>query len=301
MKQHTLASAVTISGKGLHSGAEVCLNILPAAINTGYIFFRTDIEGCPSVRAIATNVKDTSRGTTISENNTSVSTIEHLIAACYASGIDNAEFHINGPEVPILDGSSRFYIAEFQKIGITEQEADVQIMNLHENVSYSNENGTIITISPADNFSVEVVVDYGKAMPPQTAKLDNLADFATELANCRTFVFLSEIEFLLNLNLIKGGDLDNAIVLVDKILPQSEYDRIAKLCGKNTIPAQESGVLNTIKLQFDNEPARHKLLDLIGDLALCGYRYNAKITATKLGHFANTEASKLLREYFQTR
>ena len=298
MKQKTIADAVKLSGRGLHFGKESTLTIMPAQPDSGYVFVRTDLDGYPKIKAVADNVNETSRGTTITENGVGVSTIEHLMAATFAMGIDNAEFHVDGPEVPILDGSSRFYVEAFKKVGIVEQEAELKVMNLDETIIFSNDNGTEITLFPADKYSAKVVVDYGKAMPTQTAELSCLSDFATEVANCRTFVFLSEIEPLLKMNLIKGGDLDNAIVVVDKVLPQSEYDRIAALCGKESMKVQESGILNTLKLQFDNEPARHKLLDIVGDLALCGFRFNARIEALRPGHSANTQISKELRQYF---
>ena len=301
MKQKTLADTVRLKGRGLHFGKESTLTVMPADPNSGYVFVRTDLDDCPRIRAISDNVNETSRGTTITENGISVSTIEHLMAATYAMGIDNAEFHIDGPEVPILDGSARFYIELFSKAGVVEQDAELKIYSLSEPLKYSNEQGTEITLYPSEKYSAKVLVEYGKAMPQQIAELNDLSDFAAEIANCRTFVFLSEIEPLLKMNLIKGGDLDNAIVLVDKVLPQSEYDRIATLFGKETIKAQESGVLNTLKLQFDNEPARHKLLDIIGDLALCGFRFNANIDAVRPGHFANTQFSKELRKYFKTK
>ena len=298
MKQKTIACAVKLSGRGLHLGKISTLTVMPAEPNSGYVFVRTDLEGCPRIKAIADNVNETSRGTTIDENGVSVSTIEHLMAATYAMGIDNAEFHIDGPEVPILDGSSHYYVEAFSKAGVVEQDAELKVLTLDEPLSYSNGKGTEITLSPADNYSAKVVVDYGSALPTQTAELSGLGDFASEIANCRTFVFLSEIEFLLKMNLIKGGDLDNAIVVVDKVLPQSEYDRIAALCGKESMKVQENGILNTLKLQFDNEPARHKLLDIIGDLALCGFRFNARIEALRPGHSANSQISKKLRQYF---
>lgn len=301
MKQKTVAGEISLSGMGLHLGKMSTLTVKPAKPNSGYVFVRTDLEGKPHVKAIADNVNATSRGTTLEENGVSISTIEHLMAATYAMGIDNAEFHIDGPEVPILDGSSRLYVEEYKKVGLVEQDADLKVLDIEEPLKYSNENGTEITLYPADKYSVKVLVDYGKAMSPQTAELIDISNFATEIASCRTFVFLSEIEPLLKMNLIKGGDLDNAIVVVDKVLPQSEYDRIAALCGKDSMKAQEGGILNNLKLQFDNEPARHKLLDIIGDLALCGFRFNARIEATRPGHFANTQFSKQLRQYFKSR
>ena len=298
MKQKTLSGTVRLSGKGLHLGKVSTLTIMPAKPNSGYVFVRTDLDDNPHVRPIADNVNETSRGPTIEENGVSISTIEHLMAATYAMGIDNAEFHVDGPEVPIFDGSSRIYVEEYKKIGIVEQDAEQKVLDLDAPLKYSNDNGTEITLYPSDKYSAKVIVDYGKALPTQTAELYDISDFANEIANCRTFVFISEIEPLLKMNLIKGGDLDNAIVVVDKILPQSEYDRIAALCGKESMKAQESGILNNLKLQFDNEPARHKLLDIIGDLALCGFRFNARIEAVRPGHFANTQFSKELRQYF---
>lgn len=301
MKQKTLSEEIRLSGKGLHFGKPSTLNIKPAKPNSGYVFVRTDLDGLPRVKAIADNVNATSRGTTIEENGVSISTIEHLIAATYAMGIDNAEFHIDGPEVPILDGSSRFYVEEYKKVGIIEQDAELKVLNIEEPIKYTNENGTEISIYPSDNYSAKVLVDYGNAMPAQVAEMSDISHFANEIANCRTFVFISEIEPLIKMNLIKGGDLDNAIVVVDKVLPQSEYDRIAALCGKESIKAQENGILNNLKLQFDNEPARHKLLDIIGDLALCGFRFNARIDAVRPGHFANTQVSKKLRQYLKNK
>ncbi len=301
MKQKTIAAEIRLTGRGLHFGKESALTIKPAEPNSGYVFVRTDLDGCPRVKAVADNVNATSRGTTIEENGVSVSTIEHLLAATYAMGIDNAEFCIDGPEVPILDGSSKYYVEGYAKVGVVEQDAELRVLDIAEPIHYSNGKGTEITINPSDSYSVKVLVDYGAAMPAQTAELSNLDGFASEIANCRTFVFLSEIEPLLKMNLIKGGDLDNAIVVVDKVLPQSEYDRIAAICGKESIKAQESGVLNTLKLQFDNEPARHKLLDIIGDLALCGFRFNARIDAVRPGHSANTQLSKDLRHYLLNR
>jgi len=301
MKQKTIAAEISLSGRGLHFGKVSTLTVKPAAPNSGYVFVRTDLEGSPRVKAVADNVNATSRGTTIEENGVSISTIEHLLAATYAMGIDNAEFHIDGPEVPILDGSSRYYVEFYNKVGIVEQDAELKVLSVDEPIKFSNGNGTEITISPSEKYSVKVLVDYGAAMPSQTAELSDLSRFAEEISRCRTFVFLSEIEPLIKMNLIKGGDLENAIVVVDKVLPQSEYDRIAAILGKESIKAQESGILNILKLQFENEPARHKLLDIIGDLALCGFRFNARIEAVRPGHSANTQLSKELRHYLLKR
>lgn len=297
MKQKTVSTEISLSGKGLHTGKETTIIIKPAKSNTGYVFVRTDLPGNPIIHAVANNVVDTSRGTTIAENGCTVSTIEHLLAAVYSFGIDNAEFHISGPEVPILDGSSKYYIEQLQKIGAVDQDADVTVRNIDEEISYTYQN-TSITLMPSDKLSLDVYIDYGvESVPPQTAVLNDVKDFASQISVCRTFVFLSEIEQLLKLDLIKGGDLDNAIVIVDKLLSQEDYNRIASLCGKETMKVQDGGILNNLKLQYENEPARHKLLDVIGDIALCGFRFNAKIKAVRPGHKANTELSKQLRQY----
>ncbi|MDD4150033.1 MAG: bifunctional UDP-3-O-[3-hydroxymyristoyl] N-acetylglucosamine deacetylase/3-hydroxyacyl-ACP dehydratase [Bacteroidales bacterium] len=301
MKQKTISKEVSLKGPGLHFGQITNLDIKPAAPNTGYTFIRTDLEGNPSVLAIADNVTDTSRGTTISKGDASISTIEHLLAATYALGVDNVIFEINGPEVPILDGSSKYFIEAYHKAGIIEQDATLTIYEINENLSFIDEERDIeINIYPDKNYNLKVLVDYkSEILSNQFAFLNNLKDFTKNVASCRTFVFLSELEPLLHLNLIKGGDLDNAIVIVDKESSQEEFDRLAKLFNKPSVAVQSSGVLNNLKLQFTNEPARHKLLDLIGDLALTGYRFNASIMARRPGHYGNTEMAKLIRKYIE--
>jgi len=287
MKQKTILKEVSLKGSGLHFGKITNLLIKPAEENTGYIFIRTDLAGKPSILAIIDNVTDTSRGTTISNGSASVSTIEHLLAATYALGVDNVIFEIDGPEVPILDGSSKYFVEAYHKAGIVEQNAELKIYEISENLSFIDEERDIeINIYPDKNYNLKVLVDYrSELLSNQFAFLNSLKDFTKNISSCRTFVFLSELEPLLHLNLIKGGDLDNAIVIVDKESSQEEFDRLAKLFKKPSVEVQSSGVLNNLKLQFTNEPARHKLLDIIGDLALTGYRFKASIMARRPGHY----------------
>lgn len=299
MKQKTILKEVRLEGPGLHFGQQTNLILKPAKPNTGYVFIRTDIESKPEIPALAEFVSDTSRGTTVAKNGASVSTIEHLIAATYALGIDNIIFEIDGPEVPILDGSSKYFVEAIFNAGIVEQEALLKVYDLRENISFIDEERDIeINVFPDSTYKLKVLVDYkSELLSNQYSVLNHLKDFTQEISSCRTFVFLSELEPLLRLNLIKGGDLDNAIVIVDKQSTQEEFNRLAKLFNKPSVSAQTSGVLNNLKLQFSNEPARHKLLDLVGDLALTGYRFNANIIARRPGHYGNTELAKLIREH----
>ena len=303
MKQRTILKEVSIEGPGLHFGQKTSLTIKPAAPDTGYVFIRTDLDGQPEIPAIADYVADTSRGTTIAKNSASVSTIEHLLAATYSLGIDNVIFEINGPEVPILDGSSKYFVQLYHKAGTKEQDADLVIYDIDENICFVDEERDIeINLFPDTTYKLKVLVDYkSEILSNQYAFLNNLKDFTKGVAACRTFVFLSELEPLLRLNLIKGGDLDNAIVIVDKETNQEEFDRLAELFNKPSVAVQSSGVLNNLKLQFPNEPARHKLLDIIGDLALTGYRFNGSILARRPGHFGNTEMAKMIRNHIQSK
>jgi UDP-3-O-[3-hydroxymyristoyl] N-acetylglucosamine deacetylase / 3-hydroxyacyl-[acyl-carrier-protein] dehydratase len=299
VKQKTIAKPVSLSGIGLHTGCQVTLTIKPAPKNHWYKFKRIDIEGEPVIDAIAENVTDTSRGTTISKGEISVSTIEHLLAAVYGLGLDNLLFEINAPEVPILDGSSRFWVENILDAGIKEQDADQFVFEFKEKQEICvPEKENQITLYPDEKFKLNVLVDYKSTqLVNQFASLDNLDDFQVHFAPCRTFAFLSELEPLFKAGLIKGGDLDNAIVLVDKVYSKEELDRIRKLFGKPDIEIKTQGVLNTIDLQFNNEPARHKLLDMIGDLALVGFRIKGNIIAKRPGHFVNTEFAKQLRKH----
>lgn len=299
MKQKTTKKEVSLIGAGLHNGQKTTLRILPAPPNTGYVFIRTDIENKPKVKAIAENVYDTSRNTSISQNGVIINTVEHLLAATYSQGIDNVYFEIDGPEVPILDGSAKFFVEAYHKAGITEQNADLIVYELDEKISFKDEERDVeLSVFPDNDFKLSVLIDYkSEVLSNQFATLDSLKDFTKEISSSRTFVFVSELEPLLRMNLIKGGDLDNAIVIVDKDTSQEEFDRLAKLFNKPSVKMQTQGILNNIKLHFNNEPARHKLLDLVGDLALTGFRFKGSVVARRPGHYGNTELSKLIRKH----
>jgi UDP-3-O-[3-hydroxymyristoyl] N-acetylglucosamine deacetylase / 3-hydroxyacyl-[acyl-carrier-protein] dehydratase len=297
-KQKTLAKEITFKGKGLHSGREVCLTLKPAAANSGYRFVRIDLEGRPAIKALAENVVSTSRGTTIQEKGAQVMTIEHLCAALYGLSIDNALIELDGPEVPILDGSSKLYVEGIKKVGIEEQDAEKQYLQIKEKIVYCDKDkGVEITLYPDDNFSIDVQIDFNsKVLGNQYASLRSLDEFEKEIASCKTFVFLHELEPLLKNNLIKGGDIDNALIIIEKPTTKEQLDRLAKLFNKPQIKALPEGYLNNTKFNFQNEPARHKLLDVLGDLSLTGVPLKARIIANKPGHHANTELAKQIRK-----
>lgn len=297
-KQRTLKTPFTIKGKGLHSGLEVEMTFKPSEENSGYVFQRVDLKDKPCIPALAENVVDTSRGTTIEKNGVRVSTIEHSIASLYGAGIDNCLIEINAPEVPIMDGSARHFYEAIVKAGSVEQQARRSYYKVREKTHFEiKEKGLEIAIYPDDEFSVNVLIDYNsKVLGHQFATLNKIEDFGKEIAPCRTFVFFHELEFLLKNNLVKGGDLENAIVIVEKPVSQEEIDRIAGLFNKPSVKPKPEGILNNLDLQFDNECARHKLLDIIGDLALVGRRLNGKIIASRPGHFINTELAKIIRQ-----
>lgn len=293
--QHTLSAPLAFQGKGLHTGLKVTMTLLPAPEETGILFKRVDLEGQPVVPALADYVTDTARGTTIEHNGAKVSTIEHIMAALWTLGVDNAIIEIDAPEVPIMDGSAREYARQITATGLQQQEAPRRFLEITEQVTYRFENKEI-TLFPDEQFSASVQIDYhSQVLGHQFATFIEGDDFAAEVAPCRTFVFLHELEPLLNANLIKGGDLDNAIVIVERPLPDEELERLKKLFGKGDIRV-ESGYLNNLELRFSNEPARHKLLDLLGDLALLGMRIQGRVIATRSGHQANTELAKQLRK-----
>jgi UDP-3-O-[3-hydroxymyristoyl] N-acetylglucosamine deacetylase / 3-hydroxyacyl-[acyl-carrier-protein] dehydratase len=288
-KQKTIKKAVTLSGKGLHTGLQVDVTFRPAPENHGYVFKRTDLETQPLIRASAENVVDTARGTTIAENEVKIGTIEHLMAALYGQEIDNVLMEINGPEAPIIDGSSKFVVKALKEAGIVEQEQEKNYYRISEKITYCDPVKNIdISIYPDDKLSISVMIDYNsRVLGNQYATLTDLCDFEDEIAPCRTFVFFHELEFLLKNNLIKGGDLENAIVILENEVPQEELDRIADLFNKPRIKRNSEGVMNNLEMYFSNEPARHKLLDLIGDLSLIGRPIKGRIVATRPGHLAN--------------
>jgi UDP-3-O-[3-hydroxymyristoyl] N-acetylglucosamine deacetylase/3-hydroxyacyl-[acyl-carrier-protein] dehydratase len=297
-KQRTVAKQVSIKGRGLHSGVVVEVTIHPAPENHGYQFKRTDIEGSPVIRALAEYVKLTDRCTTIVDKGASISTVEHLLAALYGLGVDNALMEINGPEVPIIDGSAKPFAAAILSAGIVEQEADRIYFQIREKVEFRDDaKGIEILAYPDDDLFIDVHIDYNsKVLGHQYASMKNISEFEAGFSACRTFVFLHELEFLQKNNLIKGGDLDNAIVIIDRPVSQEELDRLAEILNKPKIKVKPEGILNNVDLAFANEPARHKLLDVIGDLALCGVRLKGRIIANKPGHSANVEFAKILRQ-----
>jgi len=293
-KQHTIAKSVSISGTGLHTGQQGTLTFHPAEANHGIKFRRVDVEGQPIVEARVENVVDTSRGTTIAQNGVKVYTVEHIMASLRGMNIDNVLIDINCEEPPIQDGSSNTMIKVLKEAGIEEQDAERKYLKINKKIVYTHPRvGCEIIVEPADKFSVDVKVDYkSQVLNVQEAHMNDISEFEKEFAPCRTFVFFQELEMLLNNNLIKGGDLSNAIVFVEKYVSEDDLKRVAKLFHKETVGVHEGGILNNTTLYFENEPARHKLLDLVGDLTLIGMPIIGKVTAYKPGHFANTEFVK---------
>ena len=299
-KQCTLKNSISFSGVGLHTGEKVSLEICPAPENHGYKFQRIDLPEQPVIKADVDLVISTERGTTLEYNGARVYTTEHILAALYGCQIDNALIKINAEEIPIMDGSSKPFVDGILKVGFVEQEAERVYFELTENLPWEDlEKGIEFLAIPDINYRLTVMVDYkSPVLGTQHASMYNIGEFKTEIAHCRTFVFLRELEFLATNNLIKGGDLDNAIVLVDRTdIPKEELNRLARLLGKEDLKVEVDslGVLNTIKLQHENEPARHKLLDIIGDLALLGKPIKAHILAARPGHFGNIEFTKILK------
>ncbi|MBO5692657.1 MAG: UDP-3-O-[3-hydroxymyristoyl] N-acetylglucosamine deacetylase [Tidjanibacter sp.] len=294
-KQRTLAAPITFSGKGLHTGALVTMTVHPAQEGSGIVFRRTDLKGSPSVAALAHNVCDTSRGTTIKDGKAKVSTIEHIVSALWTMGVDNALIDIDAPEVPIMDGSARAYAAEILRVGTTEQEAPREYFEVTEEFLFEiPKKGVEVRITPAEEYSVDVVVDYNsKVVGRQSSHYDGSVDYPAEIAPCRTFVFLHEIELLLKLGLIKGGSVESAIVVVEKPISDGTKRRICKTFGREDIEV-EKGYLNHLQLRFENEIARHKLLDILGDLALLGRRIKGRVEALRPGHLANTQMAQQL-------
>ncbi len=297
MNQQTIKSSVQLSGIGLHTGQYVNLTLKPAPIHYGYKFIRTDINN-KVIEADVSNVIFTTRGTVIGKNEVSVSTVEHILSALRGNGIDNVIIEIDGPEVPIFDGSALFFINAIREAGIFEQDGKRQFIKIVKKIHYYDKNtDTELTAFPSEDFIVDVSIDFNsKILKPQSASLKSLDDYNTEIAGCRTFVFLHEILMLLDQGLIKGGDLDNAIVIVDKPMTDEELDMLAIKLNKPKIEVKKEGILNTLELRFHNEPARHKLLDVIGDLALAGGFIKGHIIANKPGHSANVAFSKLIKK-----
>ena len=299
-KQRTLKGIVKVNGIGLHTGLEVNLEIHPAPDNHGYKFQRIDLEGKPTIKADVDLVVSTERGTTLEQNNAKVHTTEHVLAALYGCQVDNALITVDGPEIPIMDGSSLKFVEAIEKIGYEEQKAERIYFELSENIPWEDEEKGIEFLAIPDvNYRLTVMVDYqSPALGTQHASMYKIGEFKSEISMCRTFVFLKELEYLAKNDLIKGGDLDNAIVMVERPeVSQDELTKLAKLLGKEDlkVSVEGIGVLNSTKLQFENEPARHKLLDIVGDLALIGKPIKAHILAARPGHYGNVEFAKVLK------
>ncbi len=298
LKQKTLKGSFSLCGKGLHTGLNLTVTFNPAPDNYGYKIQRIDLEGQPIIDAVAENVGNTTRGTVLVKGDIKVSTIEHAMAALYAAGIDNCLIQVNGPEFPILDGSAKFYVENIQRVGIEEQTAVKDYYIIKSKIEYRDEEtGSSIMILPDENFSVNALISYdSQVLFNQFATLDNMENFASEIASSRTFVFVREIEPLLNAGLVKGGDLDNAIVIYERQMDQERFDKLADIMGVPHMDATKLGYINHIPLVHCNEPARHKLLDIIGDLALIGKPIKGRIIATRPGHTVNNKFARLIRK-----
>jgi UDP-3-O-[3-hydroxymyristoyl] N-acetylglucosamine deacetylase / 3-hydroxyacyl-[acyl-carrier-protein] dehydratase len=299
--QHTVATETTISGVGIHSGQTVEITLKPAEPNTGIIFKRIDLPNEPTVKADVDNVVETTRSTTIEANGARVGTIEHLMAALVGNEIDNVLIEINAPEVPILDGSSEPFVEILKKAGVQKQDAPKIFYSLQHNVSFTDEEKKVEMVAlPYHEFRINTLIDFNSpVLGTQHAALRQISDFNEAIAPCRTFCFFHELEYLIDHNLIKGGDINNAIVVVDKAVSEEQVQRIARVFKKEDVKVNEGGILNNLDLRFPNEPARHKLLDVIGDLALVGIPFKAHIIANRPGHSSNIEFARKIKEHIK--
>lgn len=305
-KQRTIKQSVKLSGVGLHTGEKVNLEIVPAEENHGYKFQRVDLDGEPIIKADCDLVVATDRGTTLEANGARVYTTEHVLAALYGCQVDNALIKIDGPEIPIMDGSSQLFVDAIESVGYQDQNAEREYLELDDNIKWEDvDKGIEFLAVPDDHYRITVMVDYNSpVLGTQHASMYQISEFKKDIAPCRTFVFLRELEFLAKNNLIKGGDLDNAIVLVEREdVSQEELNRLAKLLGKEgmEIRVEGMGVLNSTKLKYENEPARHKLLDIVGDLALVGKPIKAHVLGARPGHSGNVRFAKVLKEYMKNK
>ena len=300
-KQHTINAEASISGTGLHTGVLVDLTLRPATPGFGIQFQRIDLPGKPIIKADCDLVTDTSRGTTLEANGGKVCTVEHLLAALTGMGIDNCLIEVNAAEIPIMDGSSEPFVELIERAGRVEQDAAKTWYSIEENIYFQDEKKRVDMVAmPAPEYSVTTLIDFNSpVLGTQHASLNHVSDFKIEIAPCRTFCFLHELEMLLDNNLIKGGDLNNAIVVVDKPVGMVEMERLKKIFNKEKIEVKSEGYLNNVELRFPNEPARHKLLDIVGDLALVGYPIKAKIIANRPGHSSNVEFARKIKQYIK--
>ncbi|HPF00780.1 MAG TPA: UDP-3-O-acyl-N-acetylglucosamine deacetylase [Bacteroidales bacterium] len=300
-RQKTIREPIEIQGKGIHTGCMTTMRFLPAAPNHGYSFCRVDLPGKPIVRALAQNVFDTSRGTSIREGDAIVRTVEHVLAAVLGCDLDNIMIEINSEETPILDGSSAPFTNILQKAGIVEQDAIRIVYNVQKKVYLKDTDKDVeMWLVPDDGYRISTMVDYNsKVLSSQNALLKSVSDFNAEFSKARTFVFLSEVEMLLQRKLIQGGDIKNAVVFVDRMLSQEELDHLAKVFNQPKVNVLKEGVLNNIELNYPNEPARHKTLDVFGDLCLVGCRFTGHVIANKPGHKTNVEFAKMIQNQIQ--
>ena len=297
-KQRTIKENVTLKGVGLHTGENVTMTFVPAKENHGFAFKRVDLEGEPIIEADANYVVNTQRGTNLEKKGVKIQTSEHVLAALVGLDIDNVLIELDAPEPPIMDGSSKFFVQALEKAGIVEQDKDREEYVVRDVISYRDEaTGSEITVIPSDTYQITTMVDFGtKVLGTQNATLEKISDFKTEIADARTFSFLHELEMLLEHGLIKGGDLNNAIVYVDKEISESTMKKLEKAFNKKKLSVKTNGILDNLTLHYPNEAARHKLLDVVGDLALTGTRIRGKVIANKPGHFTNTQFAKKLQK-----
>jgi UDP-3-O-[3-hydroxymyristoyl] N-acetylglucosamine deacetylase/3-hydroxyacyl-[acyl-carrier-protein] dehydratase len=295
-KQKTIKEEISLTGVGLHTGKEVKMTFKPAPINNGYTFVRVDLEGCPVIEADANYVVNTQRGTNLEKLGVKIQTSEHVLAAFVGCDVDNVIIELNESEPPIMDGSSKYFVEAIEKAGIIDQDAERKYYEVKEVISFVDEStGSEILVMPSDEYQVTAMVDFGtKVLGTQNATMKNISEFKSEISNSRTFSFLHELETLLDNGLIKGGDLNNAIVYVDKEISESTMNNLKKAFDKDKITVKENGILDNLTLHYPNEAARHKLLDVVGDLALIGMRIKGKVIANKPGHFVNTQFAKKL-------
>lgn len=293
-KQTTIAAEISLKGVGLHTGQEVTMTFKPALVNNGFTFVRVDLEGQPIIEADANYVVNTQRGTNLEKSGVMIQTPEHVLAALVGCDLDNVIIELNASELPIMDGSSKFFVEAIEKVGIVEQEAERKVYVVKEVISFLDEaTGSEITVIPSEEYCVTAMVDFGtKVLGTQNATMKSIKEFKNEIADCRTFSFLHELESLLNNGLIKGGDLNNAIVYVDKEISSETMQNLKKAFNKDSISVKSNGILDNLTLHFPNEAARHKLLDIIGDLSLIGTRIQGKVIANKPGHYVNTQFAK---------
>ena len=298
MNQQTLKESFSLTGKGLHTGLNLTVEFCPAPENFGYCIQRTDIEDSTLIPALADHVSDTSRSTILSNGKEHVGTIEHGLSALYALGIDNCLMKVNGPEFPILDGSACYYVENIRRVGMVSQDAPRKVFVVDKPIElFDEKRGSRLLLEPSDEFSVSVVISFENSIiSDQHAELRHLSDYAAEYANARTFVFVRDLEPLLGAGLIRGGDLDNAIVIYERQLSQEKYDKLADIMKVPHMDASRLGYIMHRPLVWDNEPARHKLLDIIGDISLVGCHIQGRITAIKPGHSVNTAFARLVRQ-----